>query len=178
MTVTQFFIPAINFVNWSNVGNGNISINVSYPYFSLNTLYESLHRGFTFSLPWFNITSWSGWSLIFALSEGIMSSLKPSATTLLPENKRYITMIITHNHSWCTARHTTLEHQVLFLLLQKMCTTWRKLKGLSSDSSNNLELYDGSWSLKIFNTHSCDISMLIQRTQRWNDSAKYTPFIK
>ena len=56
-TVTQYYIPPRNSVNWINVGNGGMSSNVSFLYSSLNNLYESLHHGFpsisNYSLPHF-----------------------------------------------------------------------------------------------------------------------------
>ena len=46
-TVTQCWIPPIKSVNWIIVVNVDISRNVYYQYCSSNTLYDSLHRGFS-----------------------------------------------------------------------------------------------------------------------------------
>ena len=68
--------PTKNNFNWNNVENGYISSNVSYPLSFLNTLYNILHRGFTFSLKLLISISWENWSLSFDFSKGIISSLK------------------------------------------------------------------------------------------------------
>ena len=56
-TVTQWWIPPIEYFNCINFGYGDMSINGSYPSSSFKTLYDSLCFGFTFSLTQFNATS-------------------------------------------------------------------------------------------------------------------------
>ena len=44
--VTQFWIPQRKSVNWVGVGNGDMSRNISYPYFFSNILYDIFRSGF------------------------------------------------------------------------------------------------------------------------------------
>ena len=83
-------MPEIKYLNWINVGYGDISIKGYYPYYSFNTLYESLHHGFTFSLTWFNAKSWTNSNLSFAFNEDIIAYLKQPAKCLsLMKNNAY-----------------------------------------------------------------------------------------
>ena len=74
-TVTQWWILLRKCSNWINFGYGNMSSKGSYPSSSLNILYDSVHIGFTPYLTWFNAIYWANLSLLFAFSEGVVSSL-------------------------------------------------------------------------------------------------------
>ena len=85
--VTQCWIPPTKSGNWINVGNGYMSRNGSYPYCYSDTLYESLHHGFTFYLTLLNETLRENLSLSFSLIKGIISNLKLFSATLSQTKK-------------------------------------------------------------------------------------------
>ena len=63
-----------------------MSIDLSYSYSSLHTLYDGMHCGVPFSVTWFVATALENLSLSFAFREGIISSLILSAAILSPTN--------------------------------------------------------------------------------------------
>ena len=88
-TVTQWCIPPRKYFNWINVGYGDMSINVSYPYYSFNDLYKSFHRVFPVSITLFDATFWANLILKFSFSKGLISfwPLNSSLFTKSVENK-------------------------------------------------------------------------------------------
>ena len=75
-TITQCWIPPRKSFNWidAEMKIGQVMHHIHI--FSLNNLYESLHRRFTFYLTWFIAAYWENWSLTFALKEGEIAYLK------------------------------------------------------------------------------------------------------
>ena len=143
-TVTQWWNSPGEYFNWINVGYGDISGKGSYPYSYFNTLYDSLHSGFTFSLTKLNAKSWANLILSFTFREGVISSSKLSAEMLSPMKEKskenyYNTHALlffckTSNlRSWGT-------HFLSFVFVHPGSTS----KVPFSNSSNNLEKNYGS----------------------------------
>ena len=80
--ITQYWTPTRKYVNWINVGNGYMKKYGWHPYCYSNTLYESLHHGFPFSIKLSNAKYWANLSPSFAFIEGVISSLKWPAAIL------------------------------------------------------------------------------------------------
>ena len=140
ITVTQLWIPPRKYFNLINVRYGDMSNNISFPYSSFNTSYESFHRGFPLSLTWLNATYWANLSLIFAFSEGVISSLNDQQKFYHQWSKMQMKMNKTDKHSYFPVKLTTLEHQVLiFIVSYVFVRPGGTSKGPFSDSSNNLE---------------------------------------